>query len=185
MPEYTITKVHEDRRNWQSGRGQEMVSYRIDLEGEPKPPRDKIELAQLATTKAPQAGDKLTGQINERKWGANNENTDYKFEKERSGGGGGGGKRSFIEIEHPEIYAARQAAIIRQSQHTAAIEILDKLGWFDGFDPNADQDVEEVTAKIAMLAEHLHADVNKAAGEAFARRGGTCALCGAKHEKGS
>lgn len=128
MPTYTITKVHDSVRDW-SGQGDHpMKSYRIDLaDANGQPVRERVELAQRATTAVPTVGQKIDGQINERKYtSAGEEKTDWKFQKAGGGGGGGGGRPWKPRPDDcPEVYASRQAMIARQHSQNIGMRILE------------------------------------------------------------
>jgi len=123
MPTFKITKVHDEVRDWDSTKGGKMRSYRIDLEG-PDVPRDRIELAQKVETAAPTVGQTLEGVINERTYG-DPPKKDYKFQKAQAGGGGGGRSWKPRPDDSPVVYAARQAAILRQHSQDMGLRVME------------------------------------------------------------
>lgn len=175
--EWEIGTVHGEPRAWQSQKGGDMLSYRIDVrpKGKDEPVFRRVELAQKKDTAAPQSGGTLDGEVTERTYGENNEKTDLKFKKAaRGGGGGGGGRYKPRPDDSPKVYAARQAQIARQHSQDVAFRIVELAH-------AVSKPVGEVAAEVGIvlapdgseeplsLVEAVHADVTRAGASAWSR----------------
>lgn len=190
QPEALTTGVHEvltvadDTRSWTNKQSsKEMLSYRVKLKAPDGTEHARVELAQLETTAAPKAGDKLDGSITKRFYEAQGETkSDLQFKKASRGGGfgGGGGGRAWKPRpdDAPVVYAAKQAQIVAQHSQNMAIRVLElaaahsETGDFSGI--MADLGVplsferDGDTVKLGLVdAFQRHASI--AAGEAWKR----------------
>lgn len=166
MPHWRITKVGDSIREFSTEKGGDFKSYRIDVEtvdGSPAPPRqqakyERVELVQKAATAAPTVGE-IEGDVTIRKYGANNEKEDLKFQKPRGGGfGGGGGGGAKAWPPHKE------GAVVRQHSQEMALRFVSAAGGLDDFDPLGEGEEHEaalgkILNRIRKIADFFDKDV--------------------------
>lgn len=109
---YTIRKVHDNPRSWQSKQGGPMVSYKVDLDGPNG--RDGVEWSRREGSAMPVVGQRVEGEIEQGNYGPK-----LKVARPAGTGFGGGGFRPRDPKE--------TAAIQRQHSQEMALRFLDAV----------------------------------------------------------
>lgn len=163
MPqEYRITAVRSGPRKWQSTKGGEMHSYRVDLADANGQVTQNVERNKKPTSDPPKEGDQEYGDIEH----GGEYGPKFKTASRPGSGGGGGGGRAKRPDDDPKVYAARQAAIARQHSQEMALRFLESRNGLGDSDASDD----EILDYVMRTAERFHEDVSKAARDAFRRQ---------------
>jgi hypothetical protein len=105
--DHTVVRIEGEPRSWRSSHGNEMLSYRLTLRAADGTETSNVELAQRASTPAPEEGGPLFGDIDPRpgnKYGP-------KFAKAQQGGGGGGGGGGYRPTSEDAARMSRSKAV--------------------------------------------------------------------------
>jgi hypothetical protein len=148
VPQYTITAVSDQVRDWNTKKGDPWKSYRVTLRNERGDEKPNVEVSRAASDDAPKVNEVVDGTVE------NREQYGPKLNTPRRGGGGGGWKP-----KPPE----ERRSIAMQHAQKCAVTILEVAAAHGDYKPPSAHDVANHATVIAGFLFSQVIDAEKGA----------------------